>query len=179
MNLQHISIKIFASEARINISDAIAVFHGWIQRKACPEMPIDVADYRHVPNGPGVILVCHEAIYGLDQREGRLGLLYNRRTALEGSNLEKLDQAYGAAWAACRLLQDEPTFRGKLIFDPGDFEVLVNDRLLAPNTDETLASVRPEVEQLLTKVFGSGKYNFDRVGEPRQLFRLAVRAHAA
>ena len=50
-----------------------AVFHQWIRDSVCPEMLIDVADYRHVPAGPGVMLIGHEANYSLDNRENRLG----------------------------------------------------------------------------------------------------------
>ena len=62
----------------------IPVFHRWIREQAMPELLIDVADYSHVPAGPGVMVIGHEANYSVDNRENRLGLLYNRRAALEG-----------------------------------------------------------------------------------------------
>lgn len=59
--MQHLSVKIFEqSGAELNGTQAIAVFHRWIQRGGIPEMPIDVADYAHIPAGPGVILVCQK-----------------------------------------------------------------------------------------------------------------------
>src|SRR5208282_5773091 len=79
--MQHLSVKIFEqSGAELDGAKAIAVFHRWIQRGGLPEMPIDVADYVHLPAGPGVILVCQEAAYSLDNNDGRLGLLYQRKT---------------------------------------------------------------------------------------------------
>ena len=45
--------------ARFELADAVAVFHQWIRDGVCPEMLIDVADYRHVPAGPGVLLIGH------------------------------------------------------------------------------------------------------------------------
>ena len=52
--IQHVRVKVFASRA-VSIDDAIPVFHRWIQERVHPEMLIDVADYRHVPDGPGVM----------------------------------------------------------------------------------------------------------------------------
>ena len=62
VQLQHLNVKIFAQEpASIDLAGAIPVFHRWIQENVCEELLIDVADYRHVPAGPGVLLVGHEA----------------------------------------------------------------------------------------------------------------------
>jgi len=80
--IQHVRVKVFARQpVSIDQGEAIAVFHRWIQDRVCPEMLIDVADYRHVPNGPGVMLIGHEANYSLDSAKGRLGLLYSRKQA--------------------------------------------------------------------------------------------------
>ena len=85
MELQHINVKIFAQEpVPENCSDAIAVFHRWIQRRVAAELLIDVADYLHVPEGPGIMLIGHVAHCPLDFSHGRFGLLYNRRKSTEG-----------------------------------------------------------------------------------------------
>jgi len=105
----------------------------------------------------------------LDQGGRGLGLLYSRRTAMSGSVEEKLRSAVDAALATCRLLEAEPEFAGKLTFDAGDLEVSVNDRMLAPNTDETWRALEP----VLRAVFPNGKLT--RSGEARDLFTVAVR----
>lgn len=177
MNVEHLNVKIFASRAEIDLADAIPVFHRWIQDRARPELLVDVADYRHVPDGPGVLLVAHEAFYSLDQSEGRLGLLYNRRSVLPGDTRSKLAQAVGSALAACRTLEEEPQFKGSLRFDAGDCEVLVNDRLIAPNTPETWDALRPELERFFGALYG-GAVRIERKGEPRERFRVGVKASA-
>ncbi len=169
--IQHIRVKVFARRP-VSIDGAIAVFHRWIQTRACPEMLIDVADYRHVPDGPGVILIGHEASYSLDNTKGRLGLLYSRK--LEGGGpQENLRQAYDAAMAACRRLEQEPEFAGKLEFG-SECEFSINDRLLAPNRDETYAALTPEFEQFFKSVWGEDAYTMARKGEPRELFCIGV-----
>jgi hypothetical protein len=169
--IQHINLKIFISDAKaFELADAIPVFHQWIRDRVCPEMLIDVADYRHVSAGPGVMLIGHEANYSLDNRENRLGLLYNRKAALDGTFQTRLGQAYRAALEACGRLEQEAVFRGKLKFDRNALEVFINDRLLAPNNEETWLALRPELEK-----FFSG-FTIERTGEPRDLFRVAVSA---
>ncbi len=177
--MQHINVKIFAREADIRLGDAIPVFHRWIQDRACEEMLVDVADYQHVPNGPGVMLIAHEANYSLDQTEGRLGLLYNRKGVLDGDTQDNLRQAFRAALAACRRLEEEPPFRGRLRFDPGECEVLINDRLIAPNTEETWQALRPELERFCEALYGAGAFQLERRGEPRDRFRVGVQASTA
>src|SRR5436190_19403431 len=172
--IQHVRVKVFARQpAPIDLGDAIPVFHRWIQDRACPEMLIDVADYRHVPNGPGVMLIGHEASYSLDNTKGRLGLLYSRKQA-GGAAQQNLRQAFDAAVAACRRLEQEPEFAGKLKFDIGDCEISINDRLLAPNAENTWLVVRPEIERFLAGVFAA--YAIEHRGEPRELFCVGVKA---
>jgi len=108
--VQHVRVKIFALEP-VDLAGAIPVFHRWIQERVRPEMLIDVADYRHVPNGPGVMLIGYEADYSLDNTKGRLGLLYSRKQA-GGAAQENLRQAYDAAVAACRLLEGSRSLTG-------------------------------------------------------------------
>ena len=175
MEIQHLRFKVFAEEpVRIDLGDAIPVFHRWIQEKACDELLIDVADYRHVPVGPGVLLVGHEANYSLDQTGNRLGLLYSRKVSLPGDLWEKLAQGWHAATAACRRLEQEPVFRGQLRFDDGDCEISVNDRLLAPNTAETFAWLKPEIERFFETLWGPGAADVEHTGEPRQLLRVRI-----
>jgi hypothetical protein len=175
VDIQHFRVKLFATPAsRPHLADAIPVFHRWIQEKRLPETMIDVSDYEHVPSGPGVILVCHEAIYGLDQEKGKLGLIYNRRTALEGSVEDRLRQAVNAAEFAAAQLEQEPEFQGNLQFDRTAWEVAVNDRALAPNTEATWTAVSPVIQTVFDSVIGAGQYRFERGRDPRELFRVRV-----
>jgi len=175
MNVQHINVKIFALQpAAIDLGDAIGVFHRWIQDKVVPELLIDVADYRHVPAGPGVMLIAHEANYSLDTSGGRLGLLYNRKRAEDGTTAGKLRQAYDAALAATKRLEQEPPFRGKLKFDPQDCEVIFNDRLLTPNDDATRRTIAPELKAAFAGLWGDDAIDVEPIGEPRDRLRFRV-----
>jgi hypothetical protein len=174
--MQHVNIKIFARSAEgVNLSEAIPVFHRWIQSRDLPELLIDVADYAHVPAGPGVVLIAHEANYSLDNNAHRLGLLYNRKAAGSGTPQEQLSQAYDSAVAASRRLEDEPEFRGKLKFNSGELELILHDRLLYPNTDGTWQQIEPEVKHFLDDVFKGNVYTITRATDPRERFRVNIR----
>lgn len=167
--VQHVNLKVFVEDAgAFDLADAIPVFHQWIRNGVCPEMLIDVADYCHVPAGPGVLLIGHEANYSLDNREDRLGLLYNRKAALEGTFQDRLEQARVSALAACDRLEAEPLLRGRLKFNRNVMEVFINDRLLAPNNDETWRTLLPELQRAFPG------FAIERRGEPRDLFRVSL-----
>jgi|SRR5579883_916317 len=170
MELQHLTVKIFAAENTADLADAIAVFQRWIQDAVCEELLIDVADYRHVPGGPGVLLAGHEADYTLNTT----GLTYHRKAVIDGNNQDKLLQAFFAALEACRRLEED--FAGKLKFDGGHCEVTVNDRLIAPNTDATWHAIEPDFRAFFDGLFGHSTYKLQHVGEPRERFRVAVEA---
>ena len=56
MDAEKLQLKIFvtADSARAAQPDAfIAVFHRWIKDGTLPELVLDVANYAHVPEGPG------------------------------------------------------------------------------------------------------------------------------
>ena len=172
-DLQHISVKLFARDpVEVNWAALIPVYHRWIQQNAFPEaMSIDVADYSHVPAGPGVMLIGHHVTISVDNRQGRVGLLYNRRTVLEGTDADKLRHSYEGAVVVARRLVEEPDFRGRIAFDESDLEITINDRLIDTNTQETWDRIRPAV----VEVFG-GDCEWNGAG--RELLRIRVHAGA-
>ena len=108
----------------------------------------------------------------------RLGLLYNRKAPIEGSAEENVVQALGAALEACRRLEREPEFAGRLQFGTAqELEITVNDRALAPNTDEAFASLKPAIERALAATYGGVEFDLERLGDARERLRIAVRAH--
>jgi hypothetical protein len=175
--IQHIGAKVLAATFPPDwLALAIPVFHRWIQQEACEELLIDVADYAHLPVGPGVILVAHEANYGLDRTHGRPGLVYQRKTVLEGSFETRLLYSVRQAFRAARRLMAEPEYQGKLSFDFAAWEIVFNDRLLAPNTEQAWSIISQELDRILKSRLtpDSATWRLERLGEPRDLLRVAV-----
>jgi hypothetical protein len=176
MNLQHINIKFFITNPEdVKLEEYSGVFNSWIQRRVTPELLIDVADYLHVHNGPGMILIGHEADYSLDIRAGRLGLLYSRKAPLDGSVQEKLAQAARAALLAARLLEAE----NGLKLNGQEAQVIINDRLLVPNTPETFAALEPDLRAFFDRLYNGTDYGLTYAStDPRERFTLNVKAAA-
>ena len=175
MELQHVNVKIYVDgDLSVDPEQFIEIFHRWIADQIADELLIDVADYRHVPDGPGVVLVGHEADYALDHARGRYGMLYNRKDVVPGSNDDRLEQAFRAVTQACLWLEAELD-SGLLKFSRQEFEIVINDRALAPNTEATFANIRRELEAYLSRALGHDEFGIERHSEdPRNRFGVVV-----
>lgn len=178
-----LDLKVFAAEgSSVEPDEMIPVFHRWIQTRYLDDLLIDVADYCHVPEGPGVILVGHDAQYAFDLGDGRPGLLYSRRrethASLEGPETleDRLASVFRSALAACRKLESESALAGRLRFRGDEMVLRVNDRLRAPNTDAAAETLRPALEALLRRLYPGVSFEIEREGEPRDLLTLRIRA---
>jgi hypothetical protein len=171
--LEHVNVKIFAHEASgFDLARVVPVFHRWIQSRTDSFLPIDVADYRHVPAGPGVMLIGHHANVSLDLREGRLGLLYNRKSATGAPPEDQITQTYEAALSLCERLEQEPELKNSLRFTRGNIEIVINDRLLSPNTTETHLRLLPFIEAACRRIFAGAEFTVTRHGQPRERYRV-------
>jgi hypothetical protein len=175
LELQHINVKLFVRTSGLDLEPVIPIFHSWIQDQFFDELLLDVADYRHVKDGPGVVLIGHEADYSLDNTDGRLGVRYNRKAPLAGSNRTRLEQATRSALTGFQKLQTDSRLNGKLAFSGVEVEISVNDRLLAPNRPETLHAVDPEFRAFATRLFGP-EYSLTYSTDPRCRFGAAIKS---
>lgn len=165
----------FELATEIDLERLIPIFHRWIQERALDELLIDVADYRHVAQGPGVLLIAHDANYAVDEVDGRLGLLYARKRPAAGSFADRLRDAVGKLLDAGLALEREAALGGLAI--PGDrWSVQANDRLLAPNNERTWQAVEPELRALFDGLYAGGGVDLRREDDPRALFGVTVRA---
>jgi hypothetical protein len=177
MTLQHVNVKVLVeNSAPVDLEPLIPVFHEWIQGQVFDELLLDVADYRHVPGGPGVILIGHQADYSVDNTDDRLGVRYNRKAGLDGSNLDRLQQAARAALTACQKLEQDSRLAGKLRFEGQEIELFINDRLLAPNNGDSRKAADSEFQAFAKKLFQGGEYSLSYNQDPRRLFGASVKA---
>lgn len=176
MNLQKIIWKIPITTPKIAEPDRFfKIFNTWIPDS--PEIFVDVADYQHVTDGPLTVLVGHYVDYVLDLTDNELGLMYRRKRDLDGDNKAKINDTLHEALKGFHRMEQEREFSGKLKFDTSLLEFIVNDRAAAPNNKKTWETLKPDMENVLNKVFGTGKYslNYDP-DDPRTRFRLTISA---
>jgi len=169
MDLQKLGIKLFMTNPNaIPLLDFIPVFQKWIQGQVIPQhMLIDVHNYSHIHHGAGILLVAHEGNFSIDMADGRTGLLYYRKQT--GGDVVK------TALHACSLLENEPAFGGRVRFRKDEVEVIANDRLLAPNNDETLARLEPALSNALKSALGPKNFKISRASSnPKERFSAHV-----
>ena len=183
MQSHKISLKFFAEDPGA-VTDLpgdafVHVFHSWIQRQAFPDhLLVDVADYHHVPNGPGTVLVSHEANIHLDFSEGRPGLLYVRKQPYAAAQTvaDRIRATFRAAVTACELLEQEPGLEGRLRFKSGEVVLRIHDRLLAPNTPETFADLKPDLQVVLSELYVGSDVALEHRPSPATLFEVRITA---
>jgi hypothetical protein len=174
MELQRIGIKLFAdSSAPIPVRDFIPVFHSWIQKQAIERhLLVDVHNYSHIHHGPGILLVAQEGNFSIDMADGRMGLLYYRKKS--GSDIASVLKT---AFAACRLLESDTAFGGRLRFRSDEMWIVANDRLLVPNDDPTFEQLKPSIAAALKLYLPEGKFKYTRSSvNPKD--RLAIHVQA-
>lgn len=181
MDTSRIGIKLFLSNPQAHLEEVVPVFHGWIQQQALAgNLLIDVADYLHVPTGPGIVLVGHEANYSTDQGDPGPGLLYQRkRPFAETSFPDRLAHAFRDALAAAWLLEQDPKLGATWKFDTRRIHLRLADKLHAPNTPATFAAIKPELTAFFTKLLGNFDFTLEHYNDPRVTFevRLAAKSY--
>ncbi len=178
MELQHINLKFFIENPEsLDLEKFHGVFNSWIQRSLTDDLLVDVAEYLHVHNGPGILLIGHTANYSLDLTAGRLGFLYNRKSQVEGTNRQKLAQAAHAALNVMQILEKE----NRVHFIGNEVQLIINDRLLIPNTAETFSELKSDLESFFQILFKASNATLvhSSLSEPRARFTLDVRSASA
>lgn len=167
-----IQVKIYADKP-LATDLFIPVFHQWIREKRLDELAIDVADYEHVHDGPGVVLIGHAFDYSWDLGEGRAGIMYTRKRDAPESEA-RLTDAVRRALLGAKLLEQDPALKG-LSFRTDELLVRLPDRLHAPATDAGYTALQNELGSLVAKVYAGATATIGRVGGPRDVLGARVK----
>ncbi|HEX6272617.1 MAG TPA: hypothetical protein VFZ53_06250 [Polyangiaceae bacterium] len=176
MDSQRIQVKLYSTVAH-DPEKLIPVFHRFIRDKVFDELMIDVADYGHVKDGPGVALIGHASDYFADQSEGRFGLVYTRKREAPPPS-ERLLDAVRRALNGARLVEKEPGFEG-VRFATNELLFRFTDRLRAPNDAATFSALEAELAPITARLYGASGVSVEKVGEPRDVLSARVRAASA
>jgi hypothetical protein len=178
MDIERFCVKFFA-RLGVEVDDAlfIDIFHEWIRHKKLGGILLDVADYRHVPEGPGIMLITHEINFAMDYSEGRFGLLAQRKAGAGGSYPERILELVRATAAFGTLLEDDPHLEGRLRLEAGTFHYIANDRLAASNDDLGFAALKPDLEAAASLIYPDRQFSVSRVeNDPRDRLTAVVEA---
>jgi hypothetical protein len=135
MNWNKLGIRLeIASPGELGVLDYIPVFHKWIQGQVFEDhLLVDVHNYSHVKDGPGILLVAHEGQFSLSFDESQPALSYVRRRPFDGGTTpqECLRRVFRTTLFAASMLESEG-----IAFIDGRLDVLVNDRLNTSSVDD-------------------------------------------
>ena len=175
MDLERFAIKMFTRPGAEAVDEAIFIdiFHEWIRHKTLDGILLDVADYRHVPDGPGIMLISHEINFAMDHANGRFGLYAQRKLGEAATHRDRILELVRATVAFGALLELDHRVGQQLRFEAGLLEYSANDRLLAPNTEAAYASLKPDLEWTAAVLYPDREVTIRRVdNDPRE--RLAA-----
>src|SRR6478735_1676057 len=150
----------------------IPVFHRFIRDRVLEELLIDVVDYSHVPDGPGVVLIGHGADFYVGALDGEYGLVYSRKRGGPGPD-GRLEDALRRLINAARLLEQETSL--KVRFKSGELSLRLTDRLRAPNDDATFADIQAEVLSLFGRIY-EGKIAVERLSASKGPLDLRIKS---
>lgn len=175
--LHKIGVKWPAREqAPLDLLDLIPIYHRWISEAALPDLLIDVAEYTHVPHGPGVLIIAFEGNYAYDETGGERGVVYYSKQPLAGDLAQRLAAVARKSLLAGQRFEQDAALGGKVGLAGDRLEVFSNDRLAGPNDAVGWALLEPAVTALATRLFGAGKFRVERASpDPRE--RLTAIVH--
>jgi hypothetical protein len=178
MTPQRLSVKFFVKDSQpVDLAPFIPLFHGWIQNNTVDGLLVDVANYDHVPEGPGILLVGHDVDYGLDLTAGRAGLLVRRKRYGTDADLSAVarDTFHKAAKAAAVLNADSSA---NVQLDPATVEITLIDRLRTPNTTEALADATAQLKPILSEIYPDGYETRQGNTDPRACLSVVATGKA-
>ena len=156
------SVKFYFEDLSVDVEEFIPVFHRWIREDVVPnELLLDVADYKHIVDGPAILLVGHEADYIVDLTGGKPGFQYVRKRDLGADLPEALETTLGQALNGVKLAESDVELQGKLKLRTDAATIVVLDRLNFPNqssngdaSGDAGEAVRSQLADNLTALFG-------------------------
>lgn len=174
MGPKRVAVKFFTTspESGADLEPFIPLFHRFIQHASVEGLLLDVADYAHVPNGPGVVLIGHEVDYSIDSAGGRTGLLTVRKRAGDLPLAELLADALSKALGAVQAIEAEGSVKIRFALDRVEIQIL--DRLFAGNDDAGYESARADVEAVASQVFGGASVSRGATDDNREPLTLEV-----
>ena len=164
-------------EPEIQPAEILPIFQRWIQDHSVAGMLIDVIDYKHVPEGPGVILIADEGDYAYDLGDGQTGLHYIRKRALPDNLRDALRLTFHHALQAARVLEAEAP--GDIEFDYSSAKISFFDRLQFRNEPAIYDEIKGELQDILSDMYGTTVEISRRYDDQRRLLTVSATLKSA
>ena len=176
MELQKFGIKLFFKpNGSYPSKDFIPVFHNWIQTNSVPEhMLIDVIDYSHIPDGPGIMLIAHEGHFSLDKEKNMPGLLYLRKAKIDGDFQKRFEFVFATLLNTAKLLHNNE-IGTNVDFETKAFRFIANDRLLAESNEDNQSIFSKTFNEILEKNYPDAKWVIEDFSEMDERLAFTIK----
>lgn len=161
----------------LDIGGLIPVLHRIIQQRALDEIWIDVVDYRHVEDGPALLLVSHDAYFGIEHNARRSTVLYRRRRPHDGAVHERLREAADRLLRFAEYLQGEEALSGTT-WRSDRWILSLHDRLLAPGGAPLGTAFEDALQCFQHRLWGSQEVVRRQAQDPAGPMAVAFSAEA-
>lgn len=179
MDLQQINIKVFTTEdSQVNYENFIRVFNRWMAEGE-PDEYLNYADYSFTEAGPGVLLISKATNYSIDAARYRHGFLYNQKHKVDGDNREKIRQAFTETLQRCVRLEEAEELENAVRLNGDEILFFVNNRHIAPNTQEMFGAIQPDLTAVLEQMYGGDDFTLELAFEDvRERFAVHISGHS-
>ncbi len=172
-DLQRIDVKLLLdAPAAPDLDPFLTIFDRWRRVEDHPCDWVDLADYAHMAQGPGILLAGKRDRYAVNLNPPGPGLLTSTQSGLSGGLRERFAAALRRARELNAALTSEPEFPADFQTREGCWEIFVNDRLGFPNDDATDARIRPAA----AAAFGVNPQQLARHADPLGRLGYSLRA---
>ncbi len=168
MNAARLSVRFDAVQPPADLEPAIGMFHRFIQRGLVEGLILDVADYRHVPRGPGVILVGHDVDYGVNAA----GLTVTRKRTSDHISVA-LRETLRMGLGALDTIDDDGALDAA--FSRARMTISTPDRRLGPSSEVT-QQLGEAITPIINELYGDPEILAGTIDDQRTA--PSVRVHA-
>ena len=178
MEPHRIAVKLYLENREgLDPEELVPVFHRFIREDLVGGIPIDVARYGHVSDGPGIMIIGHQLDHALDLGGGRPGLSTTRKRDAEGPLATRIGELVKATARLSIDLEADPDLGARARVNTGEVLITILDRYEAPNNDATLLKADPAIREVIAALSedgGGDAATIERVGGSRDPFAVRV-----
>ncbi len=179
-DLQRVAVKMLTdAPLDLNLNPFLSIFGRWRTEKEHPGVWVDLADYAHMPRGPGIVLIGKNCNFSFDMGGAAPGPLYVSKQGLEGTPEDRLASVLRSCFELTRRLLAEAEFPASVHLRTGSLELTFNDRLETPNDAATDHTLRPVVLTTLDRLLGAGGYHLALEPDSNRRYGFSIQARGS
>ncbi|MGK5093049.1 hypothetical protein WDW89_13660 [Deltaproteobacteria bacterium TL4] len=176
-DLQRINIKVLTPTPEgFKAEPFLKILNHWNETE---EEWLDIADYLHLQDGPGVVLLGPKRFVSFDRTEGADGILYCQRNGLEGSLKARFVEVLNNGILFAKKMRGEEACPSDVSTETTQLIITINDRKQAPHSEQTARQLGSVIQEALKEVLDGTDVQMSPLADPKELFGYQVKLSPA